>query len=272
MGLTKRASVLFLAFLVVTGVSGGCSAEPRTEVLVSVTTDHEVPAELDTLAITVSGPTMEIQTARADLTSLADLPRTVGLVHEGGPLGPFEATIVGSLSSGEQVASRRVRFAFQKGRTLALEIHLARACATVSCAGDETCADGVCRSIDVGPDELVPWPVSDGGVDAGVVDSAADTTDVGPSDAVPDVMLPTCDSFYSTQDGYEGCAEGASECEFHVTPPSGVTCAEICATAGESCVESFDPGSGVPNRCRRSTMRACDASFSPAICVCSRTP
>jgi hypothetical protein len=251
-----------------------------------VTTDYAVPAEIDTFTTTVAAPDMEIQTASAPLTGPDDLPRTLGLVHEDGPLGSFDVTVEGT-HAGSQVATRRARFAFQEGRTLALRIHLSRACETAErCVGDETCAAGACRPIQIAPDELEPWPPPrDASMDAPSVDAMVDSAvpDSAPgdsatdgradaSDGAVDAGVVPCDALFSGVERYHLCDEGPTDCEFYADPAMDMSCAQVCDLAAQTCVEAYQPaGSGGPARCSQDTTSACDAPADELLCVCSRT-
>ena len=88
------------AFLVL--ALAGCG-EDRTEIFVVVDSDLSVPDEISELRIEVTtpGPRPETRSSTATLAASGDdaLPRTLGLVHEGGELGPFEIRAVGLISA-----------------------------------------------------------------------------------------------------------------------------------------------------------------------------
>ncbi|MCZ7681726.1 MAG: hypothetical protein M5U28_24205 [Sandaracinaceae bacterium] len=127
---------------------GSCGGE-LTEILVVVDSDLAVPSALDGLRVEVSGA--EAMTAEGSLRAGASgLPRTVGVVHRGGSLGPLTIRAVGSLG-GVDVVSARAVTSFLRGRTLVLPLFLSRACASVSCGNDETCSGSACVSAAVDP-------------------------------------------------------------------------------------------------------------------------
>ena len=75
-------SLLALSLLVL----GACGAESApTQIIVEVDSDLNIPAELERVTVSVEGA--EATSASADLTR-TPLPRTLGLIHTGGPLGP----------------------------------------------------------------------------------------------------------------------------------------------------------------------------------------
>jgi len=133
----------------------GC-ASPITEVVLEVDSDFEPPSELTSIEIEVTSPDDETQMSMADLGGgEPELPRTLSMVHENGPLGPYVIEVVGFRRGMERV--RRVaELTFIKDESRRLRIDLEAACETVSCDAGETCAAGECRDRAVTPDELQP--------------------------------------------------------------------------------------------------------------------
>lgn len=71
---------------------------------------------------------------------------------------------------------------------------------------------------------------------------------------------------------YVLCDETSTECEFYSDPPSDMTCSEICATAGQSCVGTWSEGFGGEPICTRHDDRdGCDDSGDAYLCRCTRT-
>ena len=133
----------------------GCDSGPRTEVIVSVDSNLSVPSELDHIRIDVVAPDGTTQSSQATLgEGQPPLPRTLGLVHTGGAIGPFEVTVTG-LVGGAESLTRLGRFTFVVGQTLAFPLHLVRSCRDQPCSGDATCTETGCQS----PDStlLVAW-------------------------------------------------------------------------------------------------------------------
>lgn len=136
-----------------------------TEILVVVDSDLAVPDALDGLRVEVSG--VESMSADGSLRSNAiPLPRTVGVVHRGGELGPIEVRAIGTLGGVEVVRATAIT-SFIRGRTLVLPLFLSRSCARVSCGNAETCVGGVCESAAVDPSTLEEWNGSVGRLDGG---------------------------------------------------------------------------------------------------------
>lgn len=143
----KRAWV-GLAFL-----SLACSGGELTELLVVVDSDLSVPGELDGVRVTATGA--EAMSAAGAITSDEPLPRTVGIVHREGMLGPVEVTVVGT-QGGDDVVQARVTTSFVQGKTLVLPVFLSR-----RCADPQACV------LDVDPSSLDEWNGSVPRVDAG---------------------------------------------------------------------------------------------------------
>jgi len=144
----------------------GCSEEvPLTQVVVTVDSDLDVPADIDSVTVDVMGlvrPAM----ASADLTVQA-LPRSLSLVHDGGAYGPLVVT-ARALSGSTVVVERQAEFSFARERTVTLLMELASACAGVECTGTNTCSAGTCVARTLGP--LPPFEgVIQGGVFAAIV-------------------------------------------------------------------------------------------------------
>jgi hypothetical protein len=142
----RRRLQTFAAASLLALLGCGKDATPLTQMVVVVDSDLRVPSELDAIAIEVSGAAALPQ-ADADLTTQG-LPRSLGLVHSGGTLGPFDV-IVHGLHGGSVVVTRRASVSFREGVTLELAVPLERACAGAnapSCADDQTCKAGACAA------------------------------------------------------------------------------------------------------------------------------
>jgi len=167
----KRVIILF-AVCVVVAVLSWCS-EPRTEVIVVVDSDLDVPGELSSVVVQATSPSGEQSEATGVLATAADLPTTVGLVHTDGPLGPFSVRAVG-MNGDAEVVERNARFSFVEHQTLTLVMHLARSCVGEDCGADMTCSEAGCRSIDVDRDELAVWTGTPPRLEGSQTDADAD--------------------------------------------------------------------------------------------------
>jgi hypothetical protein len=189
---TARRLAVVLIGLLLGLLLGACTAS-RTEVVLVVDTDLQGTGGIDNIVVEVTNPGSIVTRSTARLgAGEPPLPRTLGLVHEDGPLGPFFVRVIGKIGSAERV-ERVARFTFQDGCTLVLRIDLVAACEGVVCAAGQTCAPGGCRSVDVG--ELPEWTGSLPAAlpfDAGVRPTDAGRVDAGPRDAgTPDLGVPT---------------------------------------------------------------------------------
>ncbi len=148
-----------------------------------------------------------------------------------------------------------------------------------SSLGDSSAPDSGLR--DTG--SLESGPADTGSADTGPADTGpADTgpPDTGPADTgtpdtgTPDTGAPppTCDALFGAIRNYLRCdaAETASACEFYSDPSSNMTCTELCATASETCIDTWDEGpSG--DRCTHSGSRSgCSDVGNAYLCRCTR--
>ena len=187
--MSARAWVRLIGLLV--GLSA-CTKDPtsRTQIVVIVDSDLGAPEQLDQLIVELDS-VRKTDPATADL-SRRGLPRSLGLVHSGGPLGPFVVTARGLLA-GAPVVEQSARVSFIAERTLELRLTLTAACAELDppCTGELTCRDGGC--VARARDEL---PVFAGSIDAmrdagGLPPDAGAASDAG---ATSDASLPDTDS------------------------------------------------------------------------------
>lgn len=164
----------FRALAVLAAISCSTDSQPLTEVMVVVDSDL---AEIDSVRVRVDGMG-EPKVATATDLEKRPLPRSVAIVHNGGPLGPITVTAEG-LAGGATLVSRRAQLSFVRGRNLMLRLYLEQSCAGTKCdARDETCVAGSCESVDVLSTELEDWSgklpdhrEAGEGRDAGVDDS-----------------------------------------------------------------------------------------------------
>src|SRR5688572_16424513 len=102
----------------------GAELDTNTQLVLEIDSDLRVPQELDQVSVRLEGA--EAQAASADLLQ-GGLPRSLGLVHAGGPLGPFLVHVVGTREGAVVVESSR-RVTFAANRTLHVPLFLASAC------------------------------------------------------------------------------------------------------------------------------------------------
>lgn len=193
-------SVAWLAVLA--ALAPGCSGS-RTEVVVVTDSDLAVPGELDEVLVVVTSPEGRTQMSRAGLgMGNASLPRTLGLAHESGALGPFAVVVTGR-RGGAPVVTREAEFTFQPGRSLRLDVDLLRSCATTTCGAGETCAAGGCRAIALAPSELREWAGSVNGGDGGDGGTSCGDTSSDPNNC------GSCGNVCDVANGTAGCAGGS---------------------------------------------------------------
>jgi hypothetical protein len=231
-----------------------CSAPelPRTEIVVVVDTDLALGEEVDTLRIEATGPDETVQRASVELAAGTKLPHTLGLVREGGALGPLRVVVVGLLGD-EEIIRRAAELSFIADKTLSLPMHLVTSCLARECGRGETCSELGCVATSVDatrladwhglpptlaePDELPP-PAEDAGdaldggageLDAGVLDAAssedpdADVSDpaheAGASDAATGDSATIGNDAGAAEDGgmctpkVEACNELDDDCD-----------------------------------------------------------
>ncbi len=193
-----------LAFALLAACSS--DAGSATQIVVTVTSDLTIPAEMDRVTLSVGGNATAPE-ATADLT-MKDLPRSVGFVHDHGNLGPFVIKASGYLGT-KLVVEKQVSTYFLKGKTIELSLKLERACKGMFCAEGLTCETGTCGPIS--PDD----PGADAGASTGIDggSSAGDsgttnggtTPDGGAGDgAASGGAPPTCNiSLPMAEDAYQ---------------------------------------------------------------------
>jgi hypothetical protein len=163
--------------------------------VVTVDSDLAVPAEIDRLRIEVTG-NGSAPVAEADLTR-DPLPRTLGLVHGGGPLGPITLKISGLLGA-RTVVERELSTSFVKNTTSLISVELESACKNVFCDDGTTCLEGVCRGIPVvDPDEDEPDAGMEPGPEDGDAGSDGGSGDPG-GEPTCQIALPVAGDTYQT--------------------------------------------------------------------------
>lgn len=131
-----------------------CAADvPLTQIVVAVDSDL---GALENIVIAADN-FADTRLASGDLgPGQPRLPRSVGLVHDGGPLGPVGVTAFALDVDDQVLVVRRAQVFFVLGEIRLLRLELTRSCRHVyeSCDADQTCIDGECTD-DEG--ELEPW-------------------------------------------------------------------------------------------------------------------
>lgn len=259
----------------------GCTQ--LTEVVVVVDSDLAVPEELDGVRIDVTSPGGEFRRATAALAGerALPLPRTLGIVHRGGPLEPLVVVATGTLG-GRDVVQRRARLAFAPGRTVELRLDLLRSCVGVACPVDQTCAENGCAPSDVDVALLRDWRGS-----AERLDATAPLPDAGDGGA-GDACAPLAEACNERDDDCDGRTD--EDFDLLTDPARCGSCDRACPEAanaspicaGGTCGLACDPGWGDcdgsdATGCealllRPSTCGACGVACSGATPFCSGEP
>ncbi|MBW2461120.1 MAG: hypothetical protein JRH11_05705 [Deltaproteobacteria bacterium] len=214
---------LFIAAVLVV-LFTGCGGD-ATEVLIVTDSDLPVPGGLDSLETTVTGPDGEDQRAVADLTD-TPLPRRLSVLHDGGPLGPFEVVVSGRLM-GTPLVSRRARFEFVPGESRVLVMHLVASCITTTCPGGQTCTETGCRPVDVPPTELTPWTGENPTLGGSSPDSG------GPDSGTPDSCSPAPEQCNGADDDCDGMVD--EDFDLMTDPDNCGTCGNGCRGRADMC-------------------------------------
>lgn len=212
-----------------------------TELLVVIDSNLAVPGELDEVRVFVDG-----QSATGSLAgprSLA-LPRTVGIVHTGGALGPVEVRTVG-YAGGTPIVERIARTNFVEGKTLVLPMFLDGRCrlriGEMACPTGETCVEGRCESSLVPPATLAEYDGTLVRPDAGLCPNIVAERCNGRDDDCDDAV----DEGFDTQTDPLNCGACNTAC---AAPNAESTCAGgVCSIA--TCSAGFgdcnaDPADG----------------------------
>lgn len=174
--LRNLAAAFTLAFVL---GSAGCNAQPLTQLVVVTESSLRVPSELDQIEIDITSPSGVMGSRMVAISSPANLPATLGVVHRDGPLGPIHIRVRGRARDMVMV-TREADVMLQQGRTLRLDLALDASCRGVTCRADQSCSAGTCRALMIAPSELVDFN--------GTLPSSADA---GSPDAFTPAMCTT---------------------------------------------------------------------------------
>jgi hypothetical protein len=197
---------LWLAVAVAAAAGVSCErSTPTTGVVVEVTSDLRVPADLDQVRVTATGSDgrdLFEQTFSLTGGSARALPLRVGLFRQGSGSAPFRVAAEG-LAGDTVVARQSAKLGFIEGRVVLLELALQAACSGRTCQAEETCVAGACRPDTVDPTGLPDYTPIDGG---GVIDGGGDVTEGG-GDATDGVAAT--DAGGDGSGGRDGATDGA---------------------------------------------------------------
>jgi hypothetical protein len=254
----------------------GCQAG-RTQVLLVIDTDLEVPDELDEVRVDLIGPSGETRRSEGSITGPQDLPRTLGIVDETHTARMVRVTITG-LRGGANVIQRRGVFTFVPGETRMLRMDLLRGCVGVSCPSDQTCGDNGCRSSIIGQEELAPYDPAqirraDGGVDGGTLDACVPSDEI--CNQADDDCDRTVDEGFDLRTDMRNCGACGNACD--PSPELGSSACEAgvcvlrCDLGQEDCNGLIEDGCETdlsqPGTCGR-----CDLACASGTPFCQEKP
>ncbi len=257
-----------------------CASE-RTQVIVVTDTNMRGPGGLDEISVVVMAPDgRPMQSSVAHLgVGQPELPRTLGLVWTGGPLGPFTVQVEGR-TAGHTRITRTGRFNFQQGRSLILRMDLLAICEGTTCAASMTCGESGCRAVDVPPSELAPYTgtiagldaatrsdAGDAGADAGNDAGDAGSIDVGVMDVgVMDVGMPDGGIDGGNDAGNDGGNDAG-----HDSGPIGCTADAQCTALDGACQRgTCTVATGLCTATPRADGTACDDGlFCTSVDTCT---
>jgi hypothetical protein len=225
-----RRAALAVAWLA--GAALGCgSATPVTEVVLVVSSELSAPDEIDQVTFTVAG-----KTTMAAATGPKSFPMTLALVYRGGPMGPHDVDVVGTLASA-QVAHETTSITFVRDKTLRPKLTLRRSAPSDAGTPDAAAPDGPravppdTAAFEAPPGDRPP-PPAERTPDAPAPDGPAATPDMGSApDRTPDAVCP----------GPRMCGTGAQGC----VCTTGCGCGALTCAPKTSCdVTCKDPGNG----------------------------
>jgi hypothetical protein len=242
----KRAAPTFLPVLF--SLVAGCS-QPQTEVLLVVTSDLEVPSELDHLSIRAYRATPDSGFQRTyDLTQTENrLPLSLGLLAGGDPTGPLYLEVVG-LKGDVVVASYSASTSFVADQVRVFPVHLLAANLMISPGSDGGAADGGVDLVPSAPDAAPPSTGATDATDATDVSdarSAADSSGDAPTDHRPPAELPTITLGATSATPVQGYV-GPESTTFEDACPSGSIVIGLDTATDSQFVAQLQPRCGVP--------------------------
>jgi hypothetical protein len=223
----KRALLLCLALV--------ACGEDATEIVAIVDSDLAIPEDVRSLRIEITDPQGEVQVVNGDLESQG-FPRWVGIVHEGGRLGPVTIRALAQ-NGGLVVVERTAQTDFQEGEIIVVRLDLLANCLGVGCGSGQTCGGGTCRNVELTPSEIEEWngePESRFTMrspDAGPMRDAGPRVDAGPApDAGPPRDAGSCTP------RMEACNMRDDDCDTRVDETFDLMTDESnCGTCGTVC-------------------------------------
>jgi hypothetical protein len=133
-----------------------CATEP-TQLVVVVETNLDVPSEIDTVEVVVTGPSAVSTSTSEALVGPDDppFPLTLTVLPAGSALGPVSITARGLLGDSEAIRAE-VRTELVDGKSKMVRLFLLRGCIDRPCVG-MTCGEAGCTPIAVAGETLPAW-------------------------------------------------------------------------------------------------------------------
>ncbi|MBI4956041.1 MAG: hypothetical protein HY908_28735 [Myxococcales bacterium] len=153
----------------------GCGAEEPTEIVAAVTTQMQVPDELEVVGVAVQSGGRLVHCLYYPVDDgTVSLPSTLGMAPSGDPSVPVTVTVLGFRAApppqawdcltglpdvGEDNVSvlRRRRMPYAEKRVVLLPMPLKHACTDVGCGEGLTCVGGACQAADLDPGALLDY-------------------------------------------------------------------------------------------------------------------
>lgn len=146
----------------VLGLVSACQKEDRTtQVTIAITSETDVPKELDTLEIVItdadgsesSRVLHDVQNPRFFPATLAIIPKSSASLD-----GAIKVELRGYLNGKDAQVFRRAAVTYVEGRTLLLPMPLRMACFNFrGCGANETCSGGTCQPAQVDSSQLASY-------------------------------------------------------------------------------------------------------------------
>jgi hypothetical protein len=144
------------------GLVSACQTpDTSTQITVAITSETNIPKELDSLEVTVlnakgvlaSYNLYGVQDPRFFPATLAVIPKTADSLE-----GPVTVVLRGFLTGKDAQVFRRATLSYVEGRTLLLPMPLRMACFNFrECAEGETCSGGTCQPAQVDSSKLATY-------------------------------------------------------------------------------------------------------------------
>jgi hypothetical protein len=196
--MTRTSSAFLCAWALLVGCSDSSKA---TQLVVAITSDMDVPAELDAFDVRVFGPVENlVKQQRFELgPGKVELPASFGVTPRGGDASRTVTIEIDAFRAGTLLFTARTVTGFVAGRTLRLDTRLSAACSSKICSQNTTCRQGACVDPFVDPATLprhTPGvypgidPDMDGGTDSGTIDPCEATAATIQADSRVNAYFP----------------------------------------------------------------------------------